>query len=229
MGPVSFSGMSTPATRNPKRDRKKQGQQQRRAAELAAIRRQQRNRRMVRTAVVAVVVVAALFLISSRGGKHKAGTTAAKATTSTTVAGASSATTPITCDTPSSENTDMKTKPKVTAPDKPATKLSCQDLVVGDGKEVAGGDTVTVDYVGVSQSTGKEFDTSWGKTPATFPLSGVIRGWTDGIPGMKVGGRRVLIIPGDQAYGPQGQPSAGIGPNDTLVFIVDVKDTKPSA
>jgi peptidylprolyl isomerase len=119
----------------------------------------------------------------------------------------------------------LATKPVVTVPPGPApTKLVVKDLVVGTGKTAKVGDTVTVNYVGVLDKTGKEFDSSW-KTgqPASFPLThgGVIAGWVNGIPGMKVGGRRELIIPADQAYGKAGRPPT-IPPNSALVFVVDL-------
>ncbi len=116
-------------------------------------------------------------------------------------------------------------KPVVTVPTGPApTKLIVRDLVVGTGQTAKKGDTVTVNYVGVLYKGGKEFDSSW-KTgqPATFPLStgGVIAGWVNGLPGMKVGGRRELIIPAAQAYGKAGRPPT-IPPNSALVFVVDL-------
>jgi FKBP-type peptidyl-prolyl cis-trans isomerase len=225
----------TPPNRNPKRQRKKEGAQARRAAELAALRRQQRNRRIIRMAVLAVVVVGGILLISALGGDDKKDDSAkdASATTETSVAEGSTTTvpldvTPMTCDPASGENTDLSAKPTITVPAAPVTDLQCQDLVVGDGDEVvSAGDTVTVEYVGVSQSSGKEFDSSWdeGEDPVTFELTQVISGWTQGIPGMKVGGRRLLTIPGDQAYGEAGHPP-DIGPNDTLVFVVDLVDVK---
>lgn len=227
--------MSTPASRTPKRQRKKEGAQARRAAELAAVRRDQRRRRFIRVAVVGVVVLAGLLLISWLGGNDDKSSNDQASSSSTTVADASSSTTvaaavtPLTCDGPDGSDTDMTTKPTVAVPAEPATALSCQDLVVGDGTEAKAGDTVTVQYVGVAQSTGKQFDASWDRgEPATFGLTEVIKGWTDGIPGMKVGGRRLLTIPGDQAYGPSGRPP-DIGPNETLVFVIDLKETKPSA
>ena len=116
-------------------------------------------------------------------------------------------------------------KPTVTVPTGPApTKLVTKDLVPGTGQTVTPGQTVTVNYVGVLYKTGKEFDSSW-KTgqPATFPLSpgGVIQGWVQGIPGMKVGGRRELIIPASLAYGKAGRPPT-IPANSPLVFVVDL-------
>jgi peptidylprolyl isomerase len=104
----------------------------------------------------------------------------------------------------------------------PPTSLVTQDLKPGTGADVAVGATVTVNYIGVSCSTGKIFDSSYsrGKT-ASFPLSQVIKGWTDGIPGMKVGGQRLLGIPSDQAYGPSGRPPT-IAPDEALWFVVEV-------
>lgn len=116
-------------------------------------------------------------------------------------------------------------KPTVTVPTGPApTKLVTKDLVVGTGATVKAGQTVTVNYVGVLYKTGKEFDSSWSRNmPATFPLTsgGVIEGWVQGIPGMKVGGRRELIIPASLAYGKKGSGTT-IPPNSPLVFVVDV-------
>jgi peptidylprolyl isomerase len=100
------------------------------------------------------------------------------------------------------------------------TGLIVDDLVEGDGDEVPAGATVTVHYEGVL-TDGSVFDSSFGGQPATFPLDGVIQGWTEGIPGMKVGGRRLLQIPPDLAYGAGGFPPA-IGPDEPLVFVVDM-------
>lgn len=115
-----------------------------------------------------------------------------------------------------------KTKPAVEIPSgAPPCKLVIQDVHEGDGDQVKEGATVTVQYVGVSWSTGKEFDSSWDRgEPATFPLANVIQGWQQGIPGMKEGGRRRLIIPPDLAYG--SDPPPGIAPNETLVFVIDM-------
>ena len=105
----------------------------------------------------------------------------------------------------------------------PATSLVTLDVVEGSGEAIPAGATVTVDYCGVGLDSGAIFDSSWARgQPATFPLDGVITGWQDGIPGMKPGGRRLLIIPGDLAYGPNPPPGSGIGPNETLVFVVDM-------
>jgi peptidylprolyl isomerase len=117
------------------------------------------------------------------------------------------------------------------APDVPVTvgpppsELVSKDLVVGTGATAESSSTITVDYIGVSCSTGKVFDASYGKQPATFPLSGVITGWQKGIPGMKVGGTRLLGIPPADGYGAQGSPP-DIAPDETLWFVVQLKDVK---
>jgi peptidylprolyl isomerase len=105
----------------------------------------------------------------------------------------------------------------------PPTSLVREDLQAGTGAEAQATSTVTVDYIGVSCSTGKIFDTSYGKQPATFPLSNVIPGWQQGIPGMKVGGTRLLGIPSELAYGAQGYPP-DIAPDETLWFVVQLKN-----
>ena len=105
----------------------------------------------------------------------------------------------------------------------PPTSLVSEDLTPGTGAEAAATSTVTVDYVGVSCSTGKIFDTSYGKQPATFPLNQVIPGWQQGIPGMKVGGTRLLGIPSELAYGAQGYPP-DIAPDETLWFVVKLNN-----
>ena len=116
-------------------------------------------------------------------------------------------------------------KPVVTVPKgPPPTTLQTKDLVVGTGQPAQAGQTVTVNYVGVLYQTGKEFDSSWSRNqPFTTPLAAgsVIQGWVQGIPGMKVGGRRELIIPANLAYGKAGSGST-IPPNSALVFVVDL-------
>ncbi len=130
-------------------------------------------------------------------------------------------------DSASGGDVDLSVKPDVELPDgQPPTELETEDIVVGDGAEAAEGDTVSVQYVGVNYSDGSEFDASWDTgEPFEFRLGtgSVIPGWDEGIPGMKVGGRRELVIPPDLAYGPQGQPP-DIGPNETLIFVVDLLD-----
>jgi len=118
---------------------------------------------------------------------------------------------------------DERGEPEVTVPEQPATKLEVTDLVEGSGDEVQAGATITAHYIGVVQGTGKTFDSSWDRgDPVTFPLGQVIPGWTKGLVGMKVGGRRQLVIPGDQAYGDRPPPESGIEPGETLVFVIDL-------
>lgn len=104
----------------------------------------------------------------------------------------------------------------------PPTTLVSKDLVVGTGAEAVATSAVTVNYTGMSWSTGETFDSSWQRgEPITFPLGNLILGWQQGIPGMKVGGKRLLVIPPDLGYGPSGQGS--IKPNETLVFVIELK------
>ncbi len=117
------------------------------------------------------------------------------------------------------------TKPDVTIPDSPPpAELDIEELEVGSGTEAVAGANVTVHYVGVSWSTGDEFDASWNRgDPFSFPLGRghVIAGWDQGVAGMKVGGRRRLTIPPSLGYGASGAGGV-IKPNETLVFVVDL-------
>jgi FKBP-type peptidyl-prolyl cis-trans isomerase len=127
---------------------------------------------------------------------------------------------------PKAVSTDLKVKPAVPAPSgEPPAGLQKVDIVKGKGKRARPGDTVAVQYVGVSWSTGEQFDASWDRgTPISFPLGQgrVIKGWDEGVAGMRVGGRRVLVIPPDLGYGDQ-SPTPAIRPGETLVFVVDLK------
>ena len=114
------------------------------------------------------------------------------------------------------------TKPQVNVPSGPAPDdLVIEDIVVGDGAQAVPGGVVNVHYVGVEYDTGAEFDSSWNRGETIeFPLDGLIAGWQDGIPGMKVGGRRKLTIPPAQAYGPAGGGHRLSG--KTLIFVIDL-------
>jgi len=122
-----------------------------------------------------------------------------------------------------------RNKPEIDFPGgEPPADLVIEDEIVGDGAEATPGKTVSAHYVGVAFSSGEEFDASWGRgAPLDFPLGAgrVIAGWDQGIAGMKVGGRRRLVIPPDLAYGRRGAGSA-IGPDETLIFVVDLVDTR---
>jgi peptidylprolyl isomerase len=137
----------------------------------------------------------------------------------------SSSTTPATTTAKTPTSGPLSKEPKVTPPSGPApAKLETKELIAGTGAEAKAGDTVTVNYVGVLYKGGKEFNASWEtKEPFTFVLGKgqVIKGWDQGIPGMKVGGRRELIIPAALAYGAAGSPPK-IPANAPLVFVVDL-------
>ncbi|MGB7589241.1 MAG: FKBP-type peptidyl-prolyl cis-trans isomerase [Solirubrobacterales bacterium] len=161
-------------------------------------------------AVVAVGIVAAV-LISRAGGGGSA--------------------TASSCEKPAGPvaTTGKKTRPTVNVPDcAPPSTLVVNELERGTGAVAKSGHKVTVQYVGVGFKTGKEFDASWNRgEPFTFQLGAgqVIPGWDKGVEGMKVGGRRELIIPSELAYGAAGSPPA-IGPNETLVFVIDLLAVK---
>jgi peptidylprolyl isomerase len=125
------------------------------------------------------------------------------------------------------QSSDLNLKPVIPKPKgPPPVSLQVRDVVMGNGKPAATGDTLTVKYVGVAWTTGKQFDSNWepGRKPFKFKLGAqmVIPGWDQGLVGMRVGGRRELAIPPNLAYGQQGQPPA-IGPNETLIFVIDLK------
>ncbi|HYI32360.1 MAG TPA: FKBP-type peptidyl-prolyl cis-trans isomerase [Glaciibacter sp.] len=118
--------------------------------------------------------------------------------------------------------TDLNSKPEVDAPEGPAPdQLEIVDIVEGNGDEATPGATVNVHYLGVEYDSGEEFDSSWNRgQPINFPLTSLIAGWQEGIPGMKVGGRRQLTVPPHQAYGPAGSGHRLSG--KTLVFVIDL-------
>ena len=117
------------------------------------------------------------------------------------------------------------TKPEIDFPgDTPPAELVVEDITVGDGATVEAGDIIKAHYVGVSWSTGEEFDASWKRgEPLEFTagVGQVIQGWDQGVAGMKVGGRRRITIPPNLAYGKRGAGGV-IGPDETLVFVVDL-------
>ena len=107
-------------------------------------------------------------------------------------------------------------KPAGSAP----TELTTKDIIVGTGKEVLPTSTLSFHYTLMAWSTGKIIESSWSGQPATFPLAEVVEGWQKGLPGAKEGGRRLLILPPEMGYGAAGK--GAIGPNETLVFAVDI-------
>ena len=119
----------------------------------------------------------------------------------------------------------MSEKPEIDFPEgPPPAELEVTDLTEGTGAEATSGATVVVHYVGVSYSSGEEFDASWNRGQSfSFPLGAgnVIAGWDQGVVGMKVGGRRKLVIPPHLGYGDRGA-GAVIAPGETLIFVVDL-------
>ncbi|WP_439690467.1 FKBP-type peptidyl-prolyl cis-trans isomerase [Curtobacterium sp. SP.BCp] len=118
--------------------------------------------------------------------------------------------------------TDLNSKPEFDAPEGPTpTELVVTDIVEGSGDEATAGSTVKVHYAGVEYESGEEFDSSWNRgEPIDFPLAALVRGWQEGIPGMKVGGRRKLVVPPELAYGPAGGGHFLSG--KTLIFVIDL-------
>jgi peptidylprolyl isomerase len=111
--------------------------------------------------------------------------------------------------------------PQVSAPTgTPPAELTTKDIIVGTGAEVLPTSTLTVHYYLMAWSTGKVIESSWVGQPATFPLANVVEGWQKGLPGAKVGGRRLLVLPPSMGYGAAG--AGPIGPNETLIFVVDI-------
>lgn len=155
------------------------------------------------------------------GGATSATSTAAASNSATTSASAS-ATSTTTSSTPLPAA--LKTKPKVVIPSgAPPKKLVVKDLIKGTGPAATANSTVNVQYVGELYKGGKQFDASWNDgsgQPVSLPLSGVIKGWQQGIPGMKIGGRREIIIPPSLGYGATAQSK--IPANSTLVFVIDL-------
>jgi peptidylprolyl isomerase len=156
----------------------------------------------VRNLAIAAIFAVAITSLSACGGKDKVSDTASQGLPAVTA--------------------NAGEAPTITAPTGAApTTLQTQDIIVGTGTEVVATSTLTVHYTLMTWSNGKIVESSWnGGQPATFPLAGVIAGWQQGLPGTKVGGRRLLVIPADLGYGPNG--SGPIGPNETLIFVVDI-------
>ena len=189
-----------------------------------------RNRSILVCAVIALAAALAGCGSSTTPGVQLAPSSGATADSTTAAASASTtATTSSTTTSATSTSTTplpaaLKTKPKVVIPKgKAPTKLVVKDLITGTGPAATASSTVTVQYVGEVYANGKQFDASWNDgsgQPVSLPLSGVIKGWQQGIPGMKVGGRRELIIPPGLGYGATAQ--AKIPANSTLVFVIDL-------
>jgi peptidylprolyl isomerase len=172
-------------------------------------------------ALIGVAGAFGLAACSSSPSNDSAGSTS-------TTAGSSAASTDAIAPIPAQDRSPAGTagtQPTVTVPSgTPPTKLESADLIEGSGASAADGNTVTVQYVLATYSSGKVIQSSWTSQPFTFTLGKgqVIPGWDKGVVGMKVGGRRELIIPPSLGYGGQ-SPGPGIAANDTLVFVIDLQ------
>jgi FKBP-type peptidyl-prolyl cis-trans isomerase len=205
--------------------RRQQPRARYRTSAAAARARQQQRRRgiLVAGGAIAIILAIVMTLIFGFGASKKdtAATTSAPSSSTSTAPGSARGK-------PCVKLADALPKgapavPVQTGP--PPTKLVTRDLKAGTGAVITASQTLTVDYIGVACSTGKIFDSSYSRNqPATFALSGVIKGWQQGIPGMKVGGERLLGIPSDLAYGSSGQ--SGIAPDEALWFVVHVRSAK---
>lgn len=181
----------------------------------------------------AVPALCTVALIAGCGSSGSSTITVGNESDTTSVPHVKGETTPTTASTSTAPTSTVKTptsgplskEPKVTPPSGPApTTLVTKEIIKGTGAEAKDGDSVTVNYVGVLYKTGKVFNASWEtKEPFTFTLGKgqVIKGWDQGVAGMKVGGRRELIIPAELAYGKAGSPPK-IPANSPLVFVVDL-------
>jgi peptidylprolyl isomerase len=184
---------------------------------------------MIKRFLIPATIALASTLAACGSSSKAPGVTLAPSTGATTASAPAATTTTPSATTPSATTpkppSPLATKPVVSVPKGPApTKLVAKDLIVGTGATAKDGSSVTVNYVGVLYSNGKEFDSSWKRNqpfPFTLGQGAVIKGWDQGVLGMKVGGRRELIIPPSLAYGKAGQPPT-IPPNATLVFVVDL-------
>jgi len=180
-----------------------------------------------------LIVALCLALAAAVAGCGSSGSTSDSSSESNTPAESTGSTesTESTESTSPGESTDSaelpatkKTKPKVTVPKGISPKkFAIKELEKGTGPSVKSGDTVTIQYVVVGYDTKREVDSSWNRGPYTFTLGAgeALKGGERGVEGMKVGGRRELVVPGKLAYGSEGQPPF-IGPNETLIMVVDL-------
>ena len=214
-----------------KRARQRAAREMRLAAEAKAKKRRKQIRNAIIIVLIAAVVILIVFVTSSSSPKKSATTTTttttAPATTTTTVPGSTTTTVPPTIGAiPAADLSPAGTAgkaPTVVVPaGSPPTQLESADLITGTGAAAKTGDALTVQYVLATYSSRKTVQSSWTSQAFTFTLGqGVIQGWDEGVVGMKVGGRRELIVPPSLGYGATAQ-GTGIAANDTLVFIIDL-------
>jgi peptidylprolyl isomerase len=214
-----------------KRERKKAGHRARLSAERAAQASYERRRRLIITVATPIVVlmIIGVFVLLSEGSGTATDSAAATSTTSTTASTATTSTTPKAESAAGKPCVALSELPPPNAPTvdiplgTPPTTLQITDVKTGTGPAVTATDKVTVNYLGVSCSTGAIFDESYTRgQPATFGLNQVIPGWTEGLQGMQAGGIRQLVIPPEKGYGSSGQ-GLKIAPDETLIFVVELK------
>ena len=184
---------------------------------------------MTRARTLALPLALVATLTACGGGSNDAGPQVPAPTTAPTNAPtptSSCVAAPPTAPAPAGASTDLSVKPAVTVADTPPPcDLQTIDLVVGKGTEAKDGSSVAVKYLGLLYAGGKEFDSSWSRGPTqTLPFTiggGVIPGFSNGTKGMRVGGRREIVIPSKDGYGADGSPPV-IPPNADLIFVVDL-------
>jgi peptidylprolyl isomerase len=230
--PITQTGGVVATSRRRERELARRRYERRRLREQQRRARARRRNTIIGAGVGTAVVIAGVVLLAvNLSGGSKSKSTSLAATPTPTPSVSTSATPPPPAPTKCakiSPNPPAKGEPKV--PDvtgKAPTKLVVKDLKVGHGKAAKNGDQLTVNYVGVSCSTGTAFDASYTRhQPFTFQLGGhqVIPGWERGMLGMKVGGERELVIPASLGYGASG--SGSIKPNETLIFVVSLVKIK---
>ena len=210
-----------------KRQRQQTNRQARLAAAAAAKRRATRRRWALAGGSVAAVLAATILVLALTQDDEDEQELTTTPTTAAPAAGSAAGkpcVAPVDPPPPGAPAVPVKVGP-------PPAQLVSEDLKPGAGATVTPGATITVHYIGVSCSTGKTFDSSYPSgQPVSFPLAegGVISGWVQGVPGMKVGGQRLLGIPSALAYGGESPPGSGIAPDEALWFVVEVLDAKPA-
>jgi peptidylprolyl isomerase len=176
-------------------------------------------------ALIVALCIALAIAVAGCGGGSDSSTGSGESTESV----ASTSSTEASKESTESTKAGEKTKPTVTVPKGISpNNFATKEVEEGTGATAKSGDEVTVQYVGVGYDSEEEFDSSWSRNePLSFTLGAgkVIKGWEQGIEGMKVGGRRELLIPGNLAYGAEGSPPK-IGPNETLIFMIDLLAVK---
>ena len=197
--------------------------QRNRAARSAAVEESMRRARRQRITFAIVGLALALVVGIALVARATSGSGSSAASTTSTTAAPTSTTVPAPTRCVAMQKPLPKDTPLVpVVVGKPPTKLVKRDLQVGEGAVVKPGDSLTVNYVGVVCSTGTVFGSSYGGEPQQIALKQTIPGWQRGIPGMRVGGERLLGIPPALAYGATGTPDGSVGPDETLWFLVQV-------